>query len=141
MVLLIIVGVFFCFSCEEDDGLVSVNDDNLFETNVDKNSPRITKENGSFAYVLKGSGYSGNSSEAVKFDNENVTITINLEDYKTGNCTITIKSDYTNELFEKEMSGNLIYSEDIQLDDHPEQVIIEVEEFTGTLKFALVEAD
>ncbi len=136
-ILMIFLGSLFLLSCEDGKNLISVDDDNIFDTEVTKNSPRVTKENGNFAFVLKGENFSGTTNESVNFSNKKVVLTINLENYNKGKCIIKIKSDYSNELFTKEIQGNLIYSEEIEFDDYPEQIIIEFEDFSGTVKFAL----
>jgi hypothetical protein len=129
------------FSCEEESPLISVDDDNIFESDVKKNSPRIYKENGSFAFIVKAAGYSGNTSESVNFSEKKVAVTINLEDYSEGSCSIKIMSDYNHELFSEEISGKFIYSKIIELDNYPEQILINVDKLSGTLKFALDEED
>jgi len=129
-------------SCETEDSILSVDNDNIIDITIEnKNSPRIVKENGSFSFGLKGNDFNGTTNEAVHFSSEDIVIAINLENHRQGSCDIQIKSDYNEVLFSKTITSNIIYSEVIKLDDYPEQVILEFEDFTGTLKMAIAEDD
>lgn len=142
MILLGIILQLGLFSCETEDSILSVDNDKIIDITIEnENSPRIVKENGSFSFGLKGDDFSGTTRETVQFNTENIVIAINLENHREGSCDIKIKSDYNEELFAKEITSNIIYSEVIELDDYPEQMILEFDDFTGTLKMAIAEDD
>ena len=129
-------------SCDTDNSILSVDNDNIIDIEIENtNSPRVIKENGSFSFGLRGRDYSGTTSEPVYFDTEKVVLAINLENHSSGRCVMTIKSDYNNVLFTKEITGNIIYSEELDLDDYPEQVTLNFYDFTGTIKVAVAEED
>ena len=139
VVLFIIFIGLFLFSCESENNIVSIEDDNIFDTEVSKNSPRITKENGNFAYILKGDEYTGSNSESLVYGKKNVVLTINVEKYKKGSCSVIIRSDYNNVLYTENINGNIIYSKGHEFEDYPEQIYIETKNFDGNIKIALVE--
>ena len=129
------------FACE-DNSIVSVDNDNIIDIEIEKeNSPRIIKEKGSFSFGLDGDDFSGITNEVVDFSSEHIVLAINLEDYKSGTCKLTINSEYNNELFSKTITSNIIYSEVVEFDDFPEQIILEFSDFTGTMKMAFAEED
>ena len=132
----------FIISCDGENSILSVDNDNIIDIEIENtNSPRVIKENGSFSFGLRGRDYSGTTSEPVYFDTEQVVLAINLENHKSGRCVMTIKSDYNNVLFTKEITSNIIYSEELDLDDYPEQITFNFYDFTGTLKAAVAEED
>ena len=142
IILMISTLSLFLLSCEGDNPILSVENDNIIDIEIENtNSPRVIKENGSFSFGLRGRDYSGTTSEPVYFDIENVVLAINLENHKSGRCVMTIKSDYNNILFTKEITSNIIYSEEISLDDYPEQIVLNFYDFTGTMKVAVAEED
>ncbi|MBN2279166.1 MAG: hypothetical protein JXQ65_01155 [Candidatus Marinimicrobia bacterium] len=132
----------YMVSCEGDSSILSVDNDNIIDIEIeDTNSPRVIKENGSFSFGLRGKDYSGTTSEPVHFDTEQIVLAINLENHQSGRCVMTIKSNYNQVLFTKEITNNIIYSEALDLDDYPEQITFNFFDFTGTIKAAVAEED
>ena len=142
IILMIFIFTLFLISCDGENSILSVDNDNIIDIEIENtNSPRVIKENGSFSFGLRGKDYSGTTSEPVNFGTENVVLAINLENHKAGRCVMTIKSDYNTVLFSKEITSNIIYSEELDLEDYPEQVTLNFYDFTGTIKVAVAEED
>ncbi len=141
-IILSILFLMACLSCENKTSILSVDDDKINDITIENtNSPTIRKEKGSFTFGLKGKDFTGTSSETIDFDINNLVLAINLENYQNGNCSMKIFCNDNHEIFQKNIKSNIIYSEVVTLDDIPEQIVFEFEKFSGTIKAALGQDD
>lgn len=138
---IICITFFFCFSCENENGVKSFDDEEVKWSDYSANIPVLGKSDGAFSYVVVGDDFSATCDETIVFDAKNVSIAIVIDSYEVGTGKISIKNDSSNVIFEKEISSNMVYAAVTELEDIPGQIVLSLKNFTGNMEFALAESD